>query len=230
MSTTTPRSLDIVAGQVATKATANITNNITINETPVKISPQSSKGSLTREIRNSSSLSDMQPDQIGLRPGPEVLENKARFIEPNPYEVARDTLAAQYPSSVRTRDISQFEAKPSYDFQEELKHYGINLLTTNNLLELLPNLIDKSKRLIMAQSDLIHFIALYGGFLESDITINFEPIEEVGCLCKKKPFRFRTITNIKILQRDFKLFYNDFYNKMMDVEKISLETIVETWI
>jgi len=220
MSTTTPRSLDIVAGQVATKATANITNNITINDVPVKISPQSSKGSLTREIRNSSSLSDMQP---------EIIENKARFIEPNPYEVPRETLATQYPSSVRTRDISQFEAKPSYDFQEELKHYGINLLTTNNLLELLPNLIDKSKRLIMAQSDLIHFIALYGGFLESDITINFEPIEEVGCLCKKKPFRFRTITNIKILQRDFKLFYNDFYNKMMDVEKISLETIVETW-
>ena len=226
MSTNTPRSLDIVAGQVATKATANITNNITINETPVKISPQSSKGSLTREIRNSSSLSDLQPDQV---------ENKARFIEPNPYEVPRETLATQYASTagcvstVRTRDISQFEAKPSYDFQEELKHYGINLLTTNNLLELLPNLIDKSKRLIMAQSDLIHFIALYGGFLESDITINFEPIEEVGCLCKKKPFRFRTITNIKILQRDFKLFYNDFYNKMMDVEKISLETIVETW-
>jgi len=191
--------------------------------TPVKISPQSSeayassKGSLTREIRNSSS--DLQSDQI----------DKPRFVEPNPYDVARE-LAAQYPSSVKTRDISQFEVKPSYDFQEELKHYGINLLTTNNLLELLPNLIDKSKRLIMAQSDLIHFIALYGGFLESDITINFEPIEEVGCLCKKKPFRFRTITNIKILQRDFKLFYNDFYNKMMDVEKISLETIVETWI
>jgi len=220
MSTTTPRSLDIVAGQVATKATANITNNITINETPVKISPQSSKGSLTREIRNSSSLSDMQP---------EVIENKARFIEPNPYEVARETLAAQYPSSVRTRDISQFEAKPSYDFQEQLKHYAINLATSNNLLELLPNLIDRSKRLIMAQSDLVYFIALYGGFLESDITVNLEPIEEVGCFCKKKPFRYRTITNIKILQRDFKLFYNDLYNKMQDVEKISLETIVETW-
>jgi len=37
MSTNTPRSLDIVAGQVATKATANITNNITINETPINI-------------------------------------------------------------------------------------------------------------------------------------------------------------------------------------------------
>jgi len=237
---TIPRSLDIVAGQVATKATANITNNITINDVPVKISPQaqltsvSSKGSLTREIRNSScenvTEGTMSPTN-GLMQSqntlvPEVLENKARFIEPNPYEVPRDTLAAHYPSTVSTRDISQFEAKPSYEFLDKYCFHLQNLLKYKNKRAIY-NLLDPCDKVIMSQSELIYYIALYGGFQESDITIVLEPIEEVGCFCKRALFTKRTISNIKILQRDFKLFYNNFYNEMVDIRDICLTTIVE---
>jgi len=89
------------------------------------------------------------------------------------------------------------------------------------------NLLDPCDKVIMSQSELIYYIALYGGFQESDITIVLEPIEEVGCFCKKALFTKRTISNIKILQRDFKLFYNNFYNEMVDIRDICLTTIVE---
>jgi len=230
MSTTTPRSLDIVAGQVATKATANITNNITINEgttspahglTPVKISSQSSKGSLTREIRNNSC------DNITKEITSQDIENKSqpRFIEPNPYDEPTK-LAAQYPSSVSTRDISQFEVKPSYEFLDKYCFHLQNLLKYKNK-QAIYNLLDPCDKVIMSQSELIYYIALYGGFQESDITIVLEPIEEVGCFCKRALFTKRTISNIKILQRDFKLFYNNFYNEMVDIRDICLTTIVE---
>jgi len=230
MSTSTPRSLDIVAGQVVTKATANITNNITINEgttSPTKISsqaqltPVSSKGSLTREIRNSSC------DNITKEITSQDIENKSqpRFIEPNPYDEPTK-LAAHYPSSVSTRDISQFEAKPSYEFLDKYCFHLQNLLKYKNK-QAIYNLLDPCDKVIMSQSELIYYIALYGGFQESDITIVLEPIEEVGCFCKRALFTKRIISNIKILQRDFKLFYNNFYNEMVDIRDICLTTIVE---
>ena len=224
MSITPQRSLDIVAGQVATKATANITNNITINgkdsfskdssETRQKnkISPQSSQ----REIKNNTSLEETESTPM-------------RFIEPNPY--GRDAFEGQYPSTTPTREglchnISQYIPKPCYDFEEQYKNYLIQLVTSEDL-KLVANLIDRSGKVIMTLHELVRFIALYGGFPESEVSISLEPIEEVGCFCKKAAFRYRTVKTIKIVQSDFKLLYNNLYNELIDNEKICLETIIE---
>ena len=227
MSITPQRSLDIVAGQVATKATANITNNITINgkdsfETrqkndSVKISPQSSQGSINREIKNNTSLGESNL---------ETESSPMRFIEPNPYGKDEFGLEGQYPSTTPSRIISQYIPKPCYDFEEQYKNYLIQLVTCEDL-KLVANLIDRSGKVIMTLPELVRFIALYGGFPESEVSISLEPIEEVGCFRKKAAFRYRTVKTIKIVQRDFKLLYNNLYNELIDNEKICLETIIE---
>ena len=219
MSITPQRSLDIVAGQVATKATANITNNITINSKDSsetrqknKISPQSSQ----REIKNNTSLEETESTPM-------------RFIEPNPYgkdAFGKDAFDGQYPSTTPTHDISQYIPKPCYDFEEQYKNY-LNQLVTCEDLKLVANLIDRSGKVIMTLHELVRFIALYGGFPESEVSISLEPIEEVGCFRKKAAFRYRTVKTIKIVQRDFKLLYNNLYNELIDNEKICLETIIE---
>lgn len=126
------------------------------------------------------------------------------YIPPNPYE---NETGGVFISS---------------EFINKFAKIVVNMLTVNDL-KLIAQIVDLSGKIIFNPDELRELIALFLNCQINEVILNLMPIEPVGCFGHYSPYRY--INNIKIQQRDFKLLFNQHYNELTDIYKISLERV-----
>ena len=89
--------------------------------------------------------------------------------------------------------------------------------------KLIANIWDRTGNIILNGTELCNIIAALCNIDVNAVSIVYGD-EEPGCLTKIKPLK--PILNIKIDNKDFKLFYNEPYNILQDEFRISLSTVL----
>ena len=95
------------------------------------------------------------------------------------------------------------------------------------------NIIDQSGLVVLATSSLIRLIAMVCGVVEDNVQLEIEDNYEADCCgFTKKYLPLKQVRKIKVkknsdVYNDFQLTYNDYYNKIIDSYKVSLENVYE---
>ena len=95
------------------------------------------------------------------------------------------------------------------------------------------NIIDQSGLVVLATSSLIRLIAMVCGVVEDNVQLEIEDNYEANCCgFTKKYLPLKQVRKIKVkknsdVYNDFQLTYNDYYNKIIDSYKVSLENVYE---
>ena len=107
------------------------------------------------------------------------------------------------------------------NFYKTLSHILSNILAKQDA-KLIANIWDRTGNIILNGTELCNIIAALCNIDVNAVSIVYGD-EEPGCLTKIKPLK--PILNIKIDNKDFKLFYNEPYNILQDEFRISLSTV-----
>ena len=110
------------------------------------------------------------------------------------------------------------------NFYKTLSHILSNILAKQDA-KLIANIWDRTGNIILNGTELCNIIAALCNIDVNAVSIVYGD-EEPGCLTKIKPLK--PILNIKIDNKDFKLFYNEPYNILQDEFRISLSTVLIT--
>ena len=95
------------------------------------------------------------------------------------------------------------------------------------------NIIDQSGLVVLATNSLIRLIAMVCGVVEDNVQLEIEDNYEADCCgFTKKYLPLKQVRKIKVkknsdVYNDFQLTYNDYYNKIIDSYKVSLENVYE---
>ena len=95
------------------------------------------------------------------------------------------------------------------------------------------NIIDQSGLVVLGTNSLIRLIAMVCGVVEDNVKIEIEDNYEANCCgFTKKYLPLKQVRKIKVMKdsdvyNDFQLTYNDYYNKIIDTYKVSLENVYE---
>ena len=95
------------------------------------------------------------------------------------------------------------------------------------------NIIDQSGLVVLATSSLIRLIAMVCGVVEDNVQLEIEDNYDADCCgFTKKYLPLKQVRKIKVkknsdVYNDFQLTYNDYYNKIIDSYKVSLENVYE---
>ena len=99
--------------------------------------------------------------------------------------------------------------------------------------ECITNIIDQSGLVVLSTNNLIRLIAMVCNIAEDNVKIEIEDNYEVNCCGTIKRFLpLKSIRKIKVMKdtdifNDFQLSYNNYYNKIIDNYKVSLENVYE---
>ena len=107
------------------------------------------------------------------------------------------------------------------NFYKTLSHILSNILAKQDA-KLIANIWDRTGNIILNGTELCNIIAALCNIDVNAVSIVYGD-EEPGCLTKIKPLK--PILNIKIDNKDFKLFYNEPYNILQDEFRISLSAV-----
>ena len=108
------------------------------------------------------------------------------------------------------------------NFYKTLSHILSNILAKQDA-KLIANIWDRTGNIILNGTELCNIIAALCNIDVNAVSIVYGD-EEPGCLTKIKPLK--NILNIKIDNKDFKLFYNEPYNILQDEFRISLTNMI----
>ena len=95
------------------------------------------------------------------------------------------------------------------------------------------NIIDQSGLVVLSTHNLIRLISMVCDVDENNVKIEIEDNFEVNCCGTiKKYLPLKSIRKIKVMKdadvyNDFQLSYNNYYNKIIDSYKVSLENVYE---
>ena len=98
------------------------------------------------------------------------------------------------------------------------------------------NIIDQSGLVVLSTNNLIRLIAMVCGVDENNVKIEIEDNYDVSCCGTIKQYLpLKSIRKIKVMKdadvyNDFQLSYNNYYNKIIDSYKVSLENVYEKLI
>ena len=102
--------------------------------------------------------------------------------------------------------------------------------------ECVANIIDQSGLVILSVDKLIRLIALVCEVNDENVKIEIESSYEVGCCgAASKLLPLKQIRKIKVMKNgdvfnDFQLTYNDCYNTIIDIYRVSLESVYQKLI